>query len=95
MHNAERTEARLNYSTVSGLTPSSALDSTCRFQRSLLSASCHVPLVPLRPGRAPSRPPFLFLPLRESSGLRGLLRPLIGGIVFPFPALLLLMPPSR
>lgn len=34
MHNAERTEARLNYSTVSGLTypTSRTLDSTCRFQ---------------------------------------------------------------
>lgn len=32
MHNAERTEARLNYSTVSGLPPSWTLHSTCKFQ---------------------------------------------------------------
>lgn len=31
MHNAERTEARLNYLTVSGLPPWT-LDSTCKFQ---------------------------------------------------------------
>lgn len=32
MHNAKRTEVRLNYSIVSGLTPSSAHNYTCRFQ---------------------------------------------------------------
>lgn len=80
MHNAERTEANLNYSTMSGLTPS-ALDSTCRFQPGVTYPH------PLRL--------FPFLRRHAGSGFRGSLYSLIGGFVFPFLALLLLMPPSR
>lgn len=82
MHNAEHTEARLCYSTVSGLTP-------------LLDARFHVQ-IPASTSTPSFWPPsFLFLRHLADSGLRGSLHSLIGESVLSFLELLLLMPRSR
>lgn len=80
MHNAERTEARLNYSTVSGLPPPPLGRSIPRANSRLRHPStCRT---------------FLSSSFVTGSGLSASLFSLIGGFVFLFLALLLLMPPS-